>query len=92
MTSRMTNPEQWPTRSVTVKWYEGRWFNDPLEHTEVLTEEPPYYMCQTSFSMDGKSPYTDERDGFMWSTASKTFSLRNNNSETGYVRCVRDVR
>ena len=92
MTSRMTNPEQWPTRSVTVKWYEGRFANPPREHTEVLTEEPPYYMCQTSFSMDGKTPYTDERDGFMWSTASKTFSLRNNNSETGYVRCVRDVR
>lgn len=92
MTSRMTESGQWPTRSVTVKWYEGRPAQFPKEHTETLTEEPPFYMCQTSFSMDGKAPYTSERDGFMWSTASKVFMLRNNNSETGYVRCVRDVR
>ena len=49
------------------------------------------YMSQTAFSMDGKSPYDDQRDGFIWDAQSEKFMLRNNNTETGYVRCVRDV-
>ena len=50
------------------------------------------YMSQTAFSMDGEDPYNSQRDGFIWDAQSKDFMLRNKDEETGYVRCVRDVR
>lgn len=50
-----------------------------------------YYMCQTSFSMDGKNGFTSERDGFMWIYDSGVFMLQNNRNEVGYVRCVKDT-
>ena len=50
-----------------------------------------YYMCQTSFSMDGKNGFTSERDGFMWIYESGVFMLQNNRNEVGYVRCVKDT-
>ena len=49
------------------------------------------YMSQTAFSLDGKSPYDDQRDGFIWDAQSEKFMLRNNDDEKGYIRCVRDV-
>lgn len=54
-------------------------------------ESKARYMSQTAFSMDGKSPYDNQRDGFIWDAESEIFMLRNNDTETGYVRCVRDV-
>ena len=50
-----------------------------------------YYMCQTSFSMDGKNGFTSERDGFMWIYESGVFMLQNSRDEVGYVRCVKDA-
>lgn len=50
-----------------------------------------YYMCQTSFSMDGKNGYNTDRDGFMWIYESGVFMLQNNRGEVGYVRCVKDA-
>lgn len=50
-----------------------------------------YYMCQTSFSMDGKNGFTSERDGFMWIYDSGVFMLQNSRDEVGYVRCVKDT-
>ena len=51
----------------------------------------PFYMCQTSFSMDGKTPYTEARDGFYWDSDSGNFILQNSTSDKGYVRPVQDV-
>lgn len=51
----------------------------------------PFYMCQTSFSMDGKTPYTEDRDGFYWDSNSGNFILQNSTNDKGYVRPVQDV-
>lgn len=90
MSSRMTS-DQWPKFSVEVKWYEGRFMSSPIEHTETLTEQPPFYMSQTAFSMDGQPPYNSNRDGFLWKTEGNIFMLQNNTGERGYVRCVKDT-
>lgn len=52
----------------------------------------PFYMCQTSFSLNGKSPYTSERDGFYWDSSSGNFILQNYRTEKGYVRPIQDVQ
>lgn len=51
----------------------------------------PFYMCQTSFSMDGDFPYTGVRDGFYWDSNSGNFILQNSTGDKGYVRPVQDV-
>ena len=58
---------------------------------EPRVESKARYMSQTAFSLDGKSPYDNQRDGFIWDAESEKFMLRNNDDEKGYVRCVRDV-
>lgn len=50
------------------------------------------YICQTAFSMDGINGYSTDRDGFHYNAESKAFVLQNNQSEVGYVRCVRDIQ
>ena len=50
------------------------------------------YLCQTAFSMDGINGYTTDRDGFHYNAESGAFVLQNNQSEVGYVRCVRDIQ
>lgn len=50
------------------------------------------YLCQTAFSMDGINGYSKDRDGFHYNAQSRAFVLQNNQSEVGYVRCVRDIQ
>ena len=82
----------WPSWHVTVGWYEwplGDW--SASHKTEQRDIYVPNYMCATKFSMNGINGYTDQRQGFMWNPEKKVFLLRNNDSERGYVRCVKDT-
>lgn len=47
------------------------------------------YMCQTAFSMKGKSPYTAARLGFIWHKGGNFILV--NGGETGVVRPVKDI-
>ena len=76
MSTRMEE-NAWPEYTGTYLWYSS--------------SSKARYMSQTAFSLDGKSPYNDQRDGFIWDAQSEKFMLRNNDDEKGYVRCVRDV-
>ena len=89
MTTRLSS-EQWPEYSVVAAYYEG--VLGGTRHTINIAGHPPLYISQTAFSMDGQSPYSDTRDGFIWYYENNTFSLVNDNrdEERGYVRCVRD--
>lgn len=88
MSTRLPS-EAWPTYTVEVFWYEGWWGGS--EKTKEITKQPPYYISQTSFSMDGQSPYNNSRDGFIWRTDGNVFMLQNSTDEKGYVRLIRDV-
>lgn len=106
MSSRLTS-EQWPVYSVTASYWVGElgFFELVNKHQEYVTFSdlrPQSYlsdgrwyglfMCQTSFSMNGLSPYYDTlREGFMWIYESGVFMLQNDRNETGYVRCVKDT-
>ena len=92
MSSRLTS-DQWPVYedkdaySYHLVW--GRWqqYSDP--QTAIWQN---YYMCQTSFSMNGMGPYSNGlREGFMWGYSNGVFMLQNDRDEVGYVRCVKDT-
>ena len=92
MSSRLTS-DQWPVYedkdaySYHLVW--GRWqqYSDP--QTAIWEN---YYMCQTSFSMNGMGPYSNGlREGFMWGYSNGVFMLQNKRTEVGYVRCVKDT-
>lgn len=100
-TTRLTE-DQWPVYSTTVEYYTGHvgwfeWVNEGPYYREYNNLRPVsyngngYYMCQTSFSMDGKNGYNTDRDGFMWIYESGVFMLQNSRDEVGYVRCVKDT-
>lgn len=90
MSTRLTS---WPSRSARVIWYEGTWGGS--EHSKILTEQPPFYMSATGFSLNGNSSYVTFRDGqrlgFLYRPDGNVFMLLNNNTERGYVRCVKDT-
>ena len=81
--------------------YDREWVTE--KHTKLFNDLRPQsylsdgrwyglFMCQTSFSMNGLSPYYDTlREGFMWIYESGVFMLQNDRKETGYVRCVKDT-
>ena len=90
--------DQWPSETVTASyWYRTSDWGAILRFEEEqryrdITKYPEYYMCQTSFSMNGLSPYYNTlREGFMWIYSSGVFMLQNNHGEVGYVRCVKDT-
>ncbi|HIZ85550.1 MAG TPA: DUF4906 domain-containing protein [Candidatus Coprenecus stercoravium] len=93
MSSRLSK-DQWPVyrdddayswHYVAFRGWEQ--YSDPQ-----VAEWQDYYMCQTSFSMNGLSPYYNTlREGFMWIYSSGVFMLQNNRNEVGYVRCVKDA-
>ena len=95
MASRLTK-DQWPVyRDDDAISYEYRilsgWvsYSDPQE---AIWQS--HYMCQTSFSMNGFGPYTDNgrmAEGFMWIYESGVFMLQNTRNDVGYVRCIRDT-
>lgn len=93
MSSRLTS-DQWPVyedkdaysyRYVPFRGWET--YSDP--QTAIWEN---YYMCQTSFSMNGMGPYSNGlREGFMWGYSSGVFMLQNKRTDVGYVRCVKDT-
>lgn len=96
MTTRL-KPEQWFKYSVEVSYWQrtSDWgrpfrFEEEERHYTYSDLAPAIYISQTAFSLDGTPPYSDQRDGFLWYYDSNKFSLQNDTSERGYVRCVRD--
>ena len=92
MSSRLTS-DQWPVYedkdaySYRLGWDGWHQYSDP--QTAIWEN---YYMCQTSFSMNGMGPYSNGlREGFMWGYSSGVFMLQNKRTEVGYVRCVKDT-
>ncbi len=97
MSSRLTL-DQWPLyKDETTVRYE--WERLGFAHWDWVEYPDPqearwqeYYMCQTSFSMNGMGPYSNGlREGFMWGYSSGVFMLQNDRDEVGYVRCVKDT-
>ena len=88
-----TRLSSWPDRSAKVIWYEG--VAGGSQHSKILTEQPPFYMSATKFSLNGNSSYITFKDGqrlgFLYRPDDNVFMLLNNNTERGYVRCVKDV-
>ena len=106
MTTRLSK-DQWPIYSVTASYWKGElawagiipYLDNKHQEYKTFSDLIPetyggngYYMCQTSFSMNGLSPYYDnQREGFMWIYDTGVFMLQNNRNEVGYVRCVKDT-
>lgn len=97
MSSRLTL-DQWPLyKDETTVRYE--WERLGFAHWDWVAYPDPqearwqeYYMCQTSFSMNGMGPYSNGlREGFMWGYSNGVFMLQNDRDEVGYVRCVKDT-
>ena len=97
MSSRLTS-DQWPLyKDETTVRYE--WERLGFAHWDWVAYPDPqearwqeYYMCQTSFSMNGMGPYSNGlREGFMWGYSNGVFMLQNKRTEVGYVRCVKDA-
>ena len=97
MSSRLTS-DQWPLyKDETTVRYE--WERLGFAHWDWVAYPDPqearwqeYYMCQTSFSMNGMGPYSNGlREGFMWGYSNGVFMLQNRRTEVGYVRCVKDT-
>lgn len=78
------------TRMPSTAWktFTQSYYSYGYWYTAQIT---PFYMCQTSFSMDGQTPYTEDRDGFYWDSNSGNFILQNSTNDKGYVRPVQDV-
>lgn len=101
MTTRLSE-SQWPQYTVTATYWQrlsnwGDWRFEEEQRTVDYTLVPNYYLCQTSFSMKGISPYYTEdkskqREGFGWLYNSNVFMLQNDrNVDVGYVRCIKDT-
>lgn len=97
MSSRL-KADQWPVYSVTVAYWvrDSGWGNifgfKEHQETKIISDlKPNRYVCQTAFSLNGDSPYTSLREGFLWETGG-VFFLQNNRNETGWIRPVQDVQ
>ena len=88
MSTRLDHNEGWPQYEAS-----GTAYSWGSEYTDVVSNlRPEYYMCQTSFSMNGMGPYSNGlREGFMWVYDNGVFMLQNDRGEVGYVRCVKDT-
>ena len=90
---------EWYWNSI---WDNG-WKNTQLTRPYENERPKSYFISRTAFSMNGAQYSKDgsytiddsnkyqDRDGFLWNYDSKNFSLQNNDSEVGYVRCVKDT-
>lgn len=91
MGSRLSK-DQWPVyRDDDAYTWELNWGQWEKVPDPQVAEWQDYYMCQTSFSMNGTNGYDNQREGFMWIYSSGVFMLQNNRGEEGYVRCVKDT-
>ena len=93
MSSRLTS-EQWPVYSVTATYWvrDDIWGNEHQETKTFSDLNPDRYVCQTAFSLNGNSPYTSLREGFLWEPKTGVFFLQNKRDETGWIRPVQDVQ
>lgn len=90
---------EWYWNSI---WDNG-WKNTQLTRPYENERPKSYFISRTAFSMNGAQYSKDgsytiddsnkyqDRDGFLWNYDSKNFSLQNNDSEVGYVRCIKDL-
>ena len=91
MGSRLSK-DQWPVyRDDDAYTWELNWGQWEKVPDPQVASWQNYYMCQTSFSMNGTNGYDNQREGFMWIYSSGVFMLQNNRGEVGYVRCVKDA-
>lgn len=98
MSSRL-KADQWPVYSVTVAYWvrDSGWgnifgFKEHQEKKIISDLKPNRYVCQTAFSLNGDSPYTSLREGFLWEPITGVFFLQNKRDETGWIRPVQDVQ
>lgn len=92
MSSRLTS-EQWPEYSVTATYWERDWSGNEEQKEKTFSGlKPERYVCQTAFSLNGSTPYTSLREGFLWEPITGVFFLQNNRNETGWIRPVQDVQ
>lgn len=95
-------PNQRELLIMTTRMPQNAWpeFSDEREVIGIpqrVTIKPDY-ICQTKFSLNGKSPYSQNRYGFMWHSSNREFFLVNDpdiwsgKAEEGYVRPVQDVQ
>lgn len=103
--STRLNNDQWQSYEISVRYWKREPFSNPTEHIREYPNQRPecYFISRTAFSMNGAQFSKDgnykidnsnkyqDRDGFLWNYGSKNFSLQNNDSEVGYVRCVKDT-
>lgn len=89
-------PNQRELLIMTTRMPEGAWKEFDGRWNWVYYSIKPDYVSQTAFSLNGKYPYSSERNGFMWHSSNREFFLQNDGSnggpEKGYVRPVQDVR
>lgn len=92
MASRLTS-EQWPVYSVTATYWVRDWRGNEEQKEKTFSGlNPDRYVCQTAFSLNGNSPYTSLREGFLWEPKTGVFFLQNKRDETGWIRPVQDVQ
>lgn len=92
MSSRLTS-EQWPVYSVTATYWVRDWRGNEEQKEKTFSGlNPDRYVCQTAFSLNGNSPYTSLREGFLWEPKTGVFFLQNKRDETGWIRPVQDVQ
>lgn len=79
---------------MSTRLPESAWPTFKIEREGILRPEitsKAMYFSKTGFSMQGNSPYSDERKGFIYDAQSNKIFLQNNDGERGYLRCVRDI-
>lgn len=88
-------PNQRELLIMTTRMPSDAWETFSDRYNLVRDEITPDYVCQTAFSLNGKFPYSSERNGFMWHSKNREFFLQNDSKnggpEKGYVRPVQDV-
>ena len=86
-------PNQRELLIMTTRMPETAWPTFRDSGWRQSAEIKPDYVCQTSFSLNGTTPYENgKREGFLWNSESGVFYLQNSTDEEGYVRPVQDVQ
>lgn len=79
---------------MSTRLPESAWPTFKIDREGLLRPEitsKAMYFSKTGFSMQGNSPYSDERKGFIYDAQSNKIFLQNNDGERGYLRCIRDI-
>lgn len=79
---------------MSTRLPESAWPTFKIDREGLLRPEitsKAMYFSKTGFSMQGNSPYSDERKGFIYDAQSNKIFLQNNDGERGYLRCIKDI-